>query len=924
MLSKHKLRYLFGTMIATIAITLIAASLTLSVIKNSFTDSLAESLRAVSSTTYQAIHLWAQENEDHANILASNPVIVSQTRELLSTPNTQEALVNSDAQTSLRKLLAPILQTHEMRGFFILDKNNISLASTRNSNIGTINLLASQKGFLDRAWQGETLTTLPQKSDVPLPNKEGQLIENYPTMFVASPIRDFDGKIIALLTLRLDPIEKLQKILNRSQIGRTGETYLFDEHGVMISDSRFEDELKQRKILADNESSIFTTQIKIPTLVSNGKPELTVMAQSALSGQSNYNIEGYVDYRGTTVVGAWLWDPIHEFGLATELDYDEAYIAYNQTRDAFIIFAFCIISVTLFITFLFYRLINKIRRQKRDYINLLENASDPILLSSVESQRIIAANDMACNFLEYKSDELANLSLSNIYSDKDGDYIDFSQTHVEKEFVTRSGVHKIVEIGTKYMKFNSEMVILSIIRDITEKKANESKLISMLNMDLLTGLGNRQAIDAAIEHNLNQNDVDSAKFMIALLDLSDLRLINDTLGLKVGDETLKTVADKLSQTFDKDALYRLTGGEFAIVLPISSPASITPLCKKITQIFQQPACVKDHSLELSVSIGVAIAPQHGNNSETLLKAASSALSKAKNSRSSSYILFSEDMLEESTYQLLVSSALNKAIGNNEFTLVYQPIYCIDQQRLAGAEALIRWKSHTIGSVPPNIFIPIAEHSGKINEIGAWVIEQVCQQMGTWSHLLEPHHRVSINISAAQLFTSNLVEQVKAALDKHGVEGKHIGLEITENIYLGKNEDIIEQLGQLKDLGIELYLDDFGTGYSSLSYLNSYPFDIIKLDRSYISELESSRHSKTLAKTIITLAKSLDLKVVAEGVEERWQLDSLKSLGCCCAQGYLFDKPLKAHDFEAKWLKNKSLTCAPINSISDEAQLWEHS
>ncbi|MBT7207661.1 MAG: cache domain-containing protein, partial [Gammaproteobacteria bacterium] len=302
---------------ASVGFVALLGSFSFTMIEKQFKNSIDEAFHSTLYITQQGLKSWVEENKHTVNAIATSPKVIDLTKQLLSTQRTPHQLINSPAQKKLRKELSPLLLSHGLRGFFIIAPENVSLASTRDANTGTTNLLMNQSKFLDRLWAGESLITLPQISDVPLKNEKGQLVANYPTMFSGAPIRDQKGEIIALVTLRINPFKTYTQVLQRGHIGSTGETYAFNSSGVMISNSRFDNQLHRLGILEQGKRSMLNVRQIIPSRISlNELPNnqsstdstFTLMFKSVLKEKSGRNLDGYLDYRGSKVIGVWIWD----------------------------------------------------------------------------------------------------------------------------------------------------------------------------------------------------------------------------------------------------------------------------------------------------------------------------------------------------------------------------------------------------------------------------------------------------------------------------------------------------------------------------------------------------------------------------------------------------------------------------------------
>ncbi len=435
---------------------------------------------------------------------------------------------------------------------------------------------------------------------------------------------------------------------------------------------------------------------------------------------------------------------------------------------------------------------------------------------------------------------------------------------------------------------------VGIFSDISEQKETEARIEHLAYHDALTGLPNRYALNARLEQSLSEARRNSTRLALMFIDLDRFKLINDSLGHDVGDQLLVTVARRIRAALrESDSVARLGGDEFVIVVPgITGPEDAARIAEKVIVEVSAPMMLSGHSLHTSPSIGIGIFPADGSSSETLMKNADAAMYCAKQHGRNNFRFFTADMNTAATERLLLETQLHRALDRKEFTLVFQPQLEIHTGCLVGVEALLRWQHPDRGEILPERFISIAEEIGAIVPIGAWVIEEACHQMAGWGEAAA-NLRVAVNISVRQIENRGLVEQVAGALRRSGLPAARLELEITESAMMAQPETAIEVLRSLSSLGVRLAIDDFGTGYSSLSYLNRLPNSRLKIDRSFIADLESNSNDLAITEGIIALARSLGLAVTAEGIETPAQLDILRRSGCSEGQGYLFSKPLSA-------------------------------
>jgi len=480
--------------------------------------------------------------------------------------------------------------------------------------------------------------------------------------------------------------------------------------------------------------------------------------------------------------------------------------------------------------------------------------------------------------------------------------------HLETRFVTRD-----------------KNTVLAIVRDITERKAAETKIYNLAYYDALTELPNRELFIQSLEQTIAVAKRDEQKFALLFVDLDRFKRINDTLGHTIGDELLKDVANRLSKcTRSTDSvthldagvgdfidLARLGGDEFVIKLyGANSEQSVAVVASRIISALTPPFTCAGHQFVVTPSIGIALYPQDGGTGEKLLMNADSAMYAAKNVGRNNFKFYSETMRTKSLHRLDLENLIRTAIDEDQFDLHFQPKIDASTFRLVGAEALIRWTHPTRGAIEPDDFVPIAEETGLIVPIGDFVIREACKQVKVWSTSPVGAVPVSVNISSHQFRKSGFVDNVLDAVASAGIATTQLELEITESVLLHDVDRTLVQLNTLKEAGISLSIDDFGTGYSSLNYLKRFPIDTIKIDRSFVKDLHEDADDAAICAAIIAMSRQLGLNVVAEGVETREQLKFLRRHKCDHIQGFIFSRPLSADDFFAFLVKISGSAPAP--------------
>ena len=435
-------------------------------------------------------------------------------------------------------------------------------------------------------------------------------------------------------------------------------------------------------------------------------------------------------------------------------------------------------------------------------------------------------------------------------------------------------------------------------RDMTVRKQMEQRLVYMATHDELTGLPNRTLLMEKINQCIEHSQSIQRKAAVAFIDIDRFKGVNDSLGHNIGDTLLKNVAHRLSSCIrDKDILSRWGGDEFVLLLPdLKSYDEVSVIVKRCLDSLRAPFEVDEHCIMATASIGVSFYPKDGHLAQNLLKNADSAMYHAKSEGRNNYQVYKQHMTKQAVEKLELEYDIHNAIQSEQFELYYQPIVDLNSGAIRGAEALIRWNHPIKGFMSPDKFIIIAEETGSIVPIGAWVLKQACQQFKTWQDKKLPQLFMSVNVSALQLKDDTFFNCLEKVLKETGMDPHHLELEITETSFMNNLKMLLPLITHIKQKGITLSVDDFGTGYSSLNYIHTLPVDRLKIDKSFVQD--DSHHKSSITTSIITLAKSLNLKIIAEGIETEKQRDFLKAHKCDMGQGYLFYRPMTAQSFEA--------------------------
>jgi diguanylate cyclase (GGDEF)-like protein len=433
---------------------------------------------------------------------------------------------------------------------------------------------------------------------------------------------------------------------------------------------------------------------------------------------------------------------------------------------------------------------------------------------------------------------------------------------------------------------------VAIVRDVTEAREQQARILQMALYDSLTGLPNRRLFAERIEAALARSSRHKEPLALLYIDLDHFKNINDTLGHQAGDEMLQTVAARLRSALrEEDVLSRQGGDEFVLYLPGMDAAGAAHVAERLLERLSTPFQLAEHVCLPAASIGIALYPNDGDGFEHLARRADAAMYQAKQQGRNTYRFFTEDIQQRMSRMLIVESALRTAISQSELSIAFQPQWAIDTHRLVGAEALLRWQHPRLGHISPAEFIPVAEASGQIIQIGDWVLDNALTQLHRWLDEGLPPIVIAVNLSVAQFRQADLADQIGARLVQWSIPPALLELELTEGVAMDDPISAARQLQQLRALGVRVAIDDFGTGYSSLAHLTRFHPNTLKIDRSFIQRLDSDPESLIIVRSMISLAQNLGIDTLAEGVETAAQLEILQQQGCGCLQGYLWGRPL---------------------------------
>ncbi len=627
-------------------------------------------------------------------------------------------------------------------------------------------------------------------------------------------------------------------------------------------------------------------------------------------------LEGY-DYRRVEVFAAITKIPEAQWFMISKID--RAEVLRPLTQLGSIIFATVVLLIggVGMIMWLWWRRQQAISRalhyeqelQNRTVIsrfdNLTKNSNDIIILCNEEGT-IIDANNQAIVAYGQPIEQLRKEKLRTM-CDMDENECDLLWQKLAQETATsfdslqfrRDGSTFPVEINASWIKVGERRLLQAIIRDVSERTEAAQLLIHQAQHDTLTGLPNRTLVTDRLQQAIYKNKRQHCQTALLFLDLDRFKNINDTLGHNVGDTVIVTIAQRIQDTLrETDTVARFGGDEFMILVEnINNIADVATLALKLINNIRQPIALEFQEVYITTSIGISIAPTDSDNTDQIIRFVETAMYRAKEMGRNNYQFYTSDMNTHTRERLELETSLRTAVANNEFVVHYQPQVDLRTGKIVGSEALVRWQHPQRGLILPNDFIPIAEETGLITEIGMWVLEQACQQNLQWHAAGFTELSVAVNLSARQFLDRNLQQDVFDILLRTKLEPKYLELEITESLSMFDTNASIAIMDSFTQKGISIAIDDFGTGYSSLSHLHLFPITKLKIDRLFINQL-SSDSTDLLVPTIITLAQQLKLKVIAEGVETGQQLETLRKLNCHLIQGYYFSKPLPADKFTA--------------------------
>jgi diguanylate cyclase (GGDEF)-like protein/PAS domain S-box-containing protein len=845
---------------------------------------------------------WRQERIAHARLLSSNSYLNEQITRYLDEQNLA-------AKEKITTTLLPALNESEDHAIFLVDtegKEQLSFGDVTN--------------IAEHIDQQQLTSALQQQQMVFGKVRHGhgaatRLVDPYDNhlhMNLITPVyrnNEPNGELLGALIFIIDPNHFLLPLMTSWPIpSESAESVLVRKIGK---------EIQRLTPIRDMANQKTLEQIQLPEGVTTPGNFIKQDKEGFLSGY---------DYRRVAVFAVVKKVPDSSWTLVAKVAQREIIQPLQTLQLIIVIVTMIILSISAIILRLWWQqqqaqnqaIYYQNELQSRTIItrfnNLTRFANDIILLCDEEGT-IIEANERAIEAYGQPLTELRKKTLRSICDMGDEECsLLWQQLAENQEIQFQSQQFRCdnstfpVEINASWIKIEDRNLLQAIIRDVTERQQAQQRLTHQAEHDLLTGLPNRTLITALIKQALAKGVRNNSKTAILLLDIDRFKNINDTLGHTIGDKLLTTLAQRINKTLrDTDTVARFGGDEFVVLVEeFQKISNLAILATKLSKAICSPIFIDNQEMYVTTSIGISVAPDDATHSDQLIQFADTAMYRAKDLGRNNFQFFTSDMNAHSQERLHLETSLRKALNRNELVVYYQPQFDLNTQQIIGSEALVRWQHPERGLVPPNDFIPLAEETGLIDQIGQWVLEQACKQNKIWQLNGFTELTIAVNLSARQFLNKNLSNDVFNTLAGTGLAPQYLELELTESLLMYDVESSIKLMNTLSSKGISLAIDDFGTGYSSLSYLHRFPIDKLKIDRSFVRPIGASNDT-IIARTIIALAQEMQLKIIAEGIETEEQLYFLRQSNCHTGQGYLFSRPIPAQEFTALLQKQKKLS-----------------
>ncbi|MFO7831446.1 MAG: EAL domain-containing protein [Desulfuromonadaceae bacterium] len=844
------------------------------------------------------ISYWRSQHLTLAHIIAADPRFRKATSALLA--REQEA----SAAKQLRATLGALQRNYEYHALYVIDSTGNQLVNSGDT---------PEQGFAPFK-----CTDLCQKDiDLSLDLNEGVFSSIYlpaaardnpeykhlhMNLLLPLQLQHNGTEKRALLVMIIDPEAFLVPLLHTWPLpSESAEAILVRRHNdkiIRLTPPRFRSEYTLREVLPPQK------EVAVGTLIQAGRKGF-VTAQ---------------DYRQAWVLGRIASIPQTPWILVTKIDRREIMAPLKHTALYAGGAGASVIAFTGLLTLMWwrqhaYRYRNQILQRERENDALLQRldnlsryANDIILLCD-HSGTIIDANDRALDAYGYTLDALRAMNIRELWDVEPSEWSSILLQLEGGEGVTFECVNQRadaeefpVEISAGWIDAHGQRMMQAIIRDISERKEAEDRLRHQAFYDDLTGLPNRSLATERLQGAIQRARRNNTQAALLFIDLDQFKHVNDTLGHVVGDQVLVLFAQRIEKVLGDNArAARFGADEFLLqVENVKSMADIISLVDKVVESIGEPVSIEGFEISATVSIGISIAPDDSTDVNQLIRYADTAMYRAKERGRNCYQFFTPDMHQRAEQRLSLEGALRRAVERSELILHYQPQVDMRSGEVIGCEALVRWQHPEQGLISPFEFISLAEEIGLIHEIGAWVVDEACRQIGKWQSEGYPELQVAVNVSPYQLQNKHLAQDILDTLMRHNLAPRTLEVEITETSLMLDTALAIAQMRDLSNGGVSLAIDDFGTGYSSLGHLHRFPIDKLKIDRSFVNNIDTSMEQggETIPRAIISLAHELGLQVIAEGVENQTQCEFLLHAECIAGQGYLYSKPLPPEEFLA--------------------------
>jgi diguanylate cyclase (GGDEF)-like protein/PAS domain S-box-containing protein len=568
----------------------------------------------------------------------------------------------------------------------------------------------------------------------------------------------------------------------------------------------------------------------------------------------------------------------------------------------------------------------RLRESEERFAKIFQASPDAIVISRLADGKYVEVNQAWLEIFGYSREEIVGRTSTDIgiwaeTAERARLVRAIAEQGAVRNFATRmrrkGGEIADILLSAELLDLDGEAHIIVPLADVTERRRADERIQQLATRDALTGLPNRLLLSDRLALAIGNAQRGTSLLALLFIDLDRFKNINDSLGHAVGDALLRKVAERLGEIIRKgDTLARLGGDEFVVLLENTNAAEDAgQVARKILEAFTEPFDVDGQALRTACSIGISLYPSDARDAPTLIRYADTAMYQAKDDGRSAFRYFSSEMNARMLDRLWLEHGLREALALGQLQLAYQPKVNVHSGRVTGVEALLRWRHPEIGLIPPDRFIAVAEETGLIGELGLWALDEACKQVRKWTDTGYPAVPVAVNLSVRQ-FNRDLAAKVAETLRRTGIDPRLIELEITESLFTRNPDEICGILAELSALGLRLSIDDFGTGYSSLNYVKRFLVNSLKIDRSFVSDIIDNPQDVAIIRAVIAMARSLGIKVIAEGVELVGQLHLLRQLECDEYQGYLFSRPIAAHELERRYLANPGSISRPDSGPAD--------